>query len=82
MVFCGLHLTYILGRILDYFVLYHSRMTLFINRSLSAMRSDIILPRSMKGGLEIFLGVSSLSHGFARALPYSAYLWKGGIEIF
>lgn len=26
----------------------------------------------MKGGLEIFLGVSSLSHGFARALPYSA----------
>ena len=33
-----------------------------------------------KGGLEIFLGVSSLSHGFARALPYSAM--ERRIEIF
>lgn len=40
-----------------------------------------MLPRSMKGELRFF-GVSSLSHSFARALPYSAYLWKGGIEIF
>lgn len=39
-----------------------------------------MLPRSMKGGLEIFLGVSSLSHGFARALPYSAM--ERRIEIF
>lgn len=37
----------------------------------SVMRSDIMLPRSMKGELRFF-GVSSLSHGFARALPYSA----------
>ena len=30
-----------------------------------------MLPRSMKGEMRFF-GVSSLSHGFARALPYSA----------
>lgn len=49
-----------------------------------------MLPRSMKGGLEIFLGVSSLSHGFARAFSFLRFLqehyltlhWKGGIEIF
>ena len=38
-----------------------------------------MLPRSMKGGLRFF-GYEFSSHGFARALPYSAM--ERRIEIF
>ena len=39
-----------------------------------------MLPRSMERRVRDFFGVSSLSHGFARALPYSAM--ERRVEIF
>ena len=85
----GINNIFIRQRILDYFVLYHSRMTSFINRSLSAVsifshfKCDAewyyVTPQYERR-IRDFLGVSSLSHGFARALPYPAM--ERRIEIF